>query len=169
MFWYIFVEGAKDEAFFNRICGQEFIKLIPYAKKKKEYVDNYIKSIKNMPDSNYILIADTDTKEKSLAQGEILDTFKQCDIDHLSMVICEIESWLVAGLDSKTCQKNKIRYERNTEGITKETFNNYFPEEEPYGKIIELLAYFKSMEAITRNQSFKEFYEKYRYESFLAL
>ena len=49
---FIWVEGDDDERFFNRILSPKFqekydtVKIIKYAKLKKEKVDNFIKSIK---------------------------------------------------------------------------------------------------------------------------
>ena len=51
---FIWVEGDDDERFFNRILSPKFqekydtVKIIQYAKMKKEKVDNFIRSIKAM-------------------------------------------------------------------------------------------------------------------------
>ena len=60
---FIWVEGDDDERFFNRILSPKFqkkygnVRVIKYAKMKKEKVDNFIRSIKAMR-ADYIYLTD---------------------------------------------------------------------------------------------------------------
>ena len=44
------------------------------------------------------------------------------DKDKIIVVIKEIESWYLAGLDNKACKQLKIKNFANTDNITKEKF-----------------------------------------------
>ena len=44
--FFVFVEGPDDERFITSVLGNDKIKVIKYAREKKEYINRYIKSIK---------------------------------------------------------------------------------------------------------------------------
>jgi len=100
---YIFVEGNDDERFFNKVLVPKFkekydyVKLIKYARWKKESVNNYIKSIKAMG-ADYIFVADINNSPCITAKKErIQSIYKKIDNDKIIVVIKEIESWYLAG------------------------------------------------------------------------
>lgn len=47
--FFVFVEGPDDERFITSVLGNDKIKVIKYAREKKEYINRYIKSIKSIP------------------------------------------------------------------------------------------------------------------------
>lgn len=59
---FVFVEGPDDERFITSVLGNDKIKVIKYAREKKEYINRYIKSIKSIPNYDYIVICDIDLK-----------------------------------------------------------------------------------------------------------
>jgi len=63
---YIFVEGLDEERFFKRVEPElkekyQQIKIVKYARRKKGFVNNFIKSAESIGD--YICIADIDLKK----------------------------------------------------------------------------------------------------------
>ena len=80
-YFLIFVEGSDDERFVNSVLEKENVKIIKYAKEKKEYINNYIKSIKSMPNCDYIVICDIDSKSLIQKKNEIL---LQLSLIHIS-------------------------------------------------------------------------------------
>jgi hypothetical protein len=62
---YIFVEGDRDEDFFERIVKPRLVDrynkiiIIKYAQKRIDYINSYIRSILSM-NADYIFIADID-------------------------------------------------------------------------------------------------------------
>jgi len=165
---FILVEGNDDEKFFNKILVPKFqkrystIKIIKYATMKKEKVDNYIKGIKAMG-ADYIYLTDindspcvTAKKEKTQKKHQNIDKNK------IIVVIKEIESWYLAGLDNKACKQLKIKNFANTDNVTKEKFNALIPEK--FSKIdfmSEILKNFSIEIAKQKNKSFRYFIEKY--------
>lgn len=152
----IFVEGTDDERFINRFYGKSNIKVIKYAREKKERINNYIESIKSMPDCDYVFISDIDLKSLSGKKEEIMLRFPACEIDKIVISIAEIESWYLAGLDEESAKSIKVKYIYCTEKITKEQFNSLIPSK--YDRInfmIEILKKYNMKEALCRNSSLK--------------
>ena len=131
---YIFVEGNDDERFFDRILTKELkkrytaIKIIKYAHMKKEKVDDYIKSIKGMRAdgmrADYIYVTDiNDSPCITAKKDKVLGRYRNIDGDRILVVVKEIESWYLAGLDDGVCKQLKIDSFSNTGNITKEQFD----------------------------------------------
>lgn len=152
----IFVEGIDDERFINHFYGKNNIKVIKYAREKKERINNYIKSIKSMPNCDYVFICDIDLKSLNGKKEEILSQFPACEIDKIVVSIVEIESWYLAGLDEEAAKSIKVKYIYYTEKVTKEQFNSLIPSK--YDRInfmIEILKKYNMKEALCRNSSLK--------------
>ncbi len=130
---------------------------------KKEKMRDYIKTINSIR-ADYIFFTDinnspciTDKKEN------IQRKFKFIDINKIVVVIKEIESWYLAGLDNDACNQLKIKCIENTDSITKERFNNLIPRKftSRIDFMLEVLKLFSIDEATRKNTSFKYFIEKY--------
>lgn len=155
---FVFVEGPDDERFVNTILGKDNIKVIKYAREKKEHINNYIKSIKSMPNCDYIVICDIDLKSLSQKKDEILSQFPDCEIDKIIVSIAEIESWYIAGLDEITSKSMKIKYIYYTDLITKEKFDQMIPSKmDRINFMIEILKKFNLEESLLRNKSLRYF------------
>lgn len=129
---YVFVEGAIDELFIEKLFIKELklskdnYTIIKYASQEKKKIVNYIKSIKSIPIYDYVFIADQDgqlnKKEQKLKELPCLDEEK------LFISIYEIESWIIAGISKNLIKKYKIKpIELDTSYITKEIFNSITP------------------------------------------
>ncbi|MDI6767778.1 MAG: hypothetical protein QME52_13235, partial [Bacteroidota bacterium] len=118
---FIWVEGADDVRFFERIIEPKlqqkynFVKTSPYANLKKEKVGNFLNSIKAMG-SDYIFLTDINGSFCVPAKKqEIQNKFRDVDEDKIIVVIKEIESWYLAGLDKKVERKFKLRTFKDTD------------------------------------------------------
>jgi hypothetical protein len=166
---YIWVEGDDDVRFFERIIKPKFVEkynsveVRPYAGRKKEYIDNFIKSIKAM-NNDYIYVRDiNDSPCVSDKKQKIQGKLKNIDKHRIIVVIQEIESWYLAGLDGESSGKLGIRLFNVTDTITKEQFNDMFSKKfaSRIDFMIEILKCFSIEKAREKNRSFRYFIEKY--------
>ena len=166
---YIFVEGDDDERFFKAIISPLFqsrytsVEIFKYAQWKKDKVDAFLKSIVTLQ-FDYIFAGDLDFSPHIMDKKHILKhKFTALDNERMIIVITEIESWYLAGLDFETTERFKIHYFENTDKITKEEFNllyhNRFRSRIDF--MTEVLKNYSIEAAKHKNESFKYFYHKY--------
>lgn len=158
-YFFVFVEGPDDERFINALFDEDKITVIKYAREKKEHINRFIKSIKSMPNCDYIVICDVDLKSLVKKKNEILVQFPACEVEKIIVSIAEIESWYIAGVDESTSKTIKIKYIYYTDSITKEKFDQMIPAKmDRINFMIEILKKFNVSEAIPRNKSLKYFF-----------
>jgi len=166
---FIWVEGNDDERFFNKIFIPKFkekydtVNIIKYAKLKKERIDNFIKSIKAMG-ADYIYLMDINNSTCVTSKKEEIEKkHPNIDKEKIIVVVKEIESWYLAGLDNMVCNQLKIKNFANTDNITKEKFNALIPRKftSRIDFMSETLKNFSIEIAKHKNNSFKYFVEKY--------
>jgi hypothetical protein len=167
---FLFVEGNDDERFFSRIVNPLFedryasIEIISYASMKSEKVCRFVRSIIDMG-HDFILFADIDEEQTVKVKKSLLkERFCTLTDDRIVIIIKEIESWYLAGLDEPTQKLLGIRYYHTTNHITKEIFNRMIPRN--YSSRIafmaEILGHYSVIEAQSRNRSFSYFLTHYR-------
>ena len=169
---YIFVEGDDDERFFQEILIPRLqeknndIKIIKYAQKSKkfEYLEKFIRSVQSIGD--YIYVTDINNSRCVTAKKqEIQNKLRNIDINKILVVIKEIESWYLAGLDNKSLKTLGIKKKipNNTETITKEQFYSLIPKKfsSRIDFMREVLKNFSIEIAKQKNKSFRFFIEKY--------
>jgi len=161
---YIWVEGNDDERFFKRIIEPmlqkkyDNIYIIAYSQMKKEKRKSFLKSIKSMG-ADYIFVTDIDKSPCVTARKEEFEEFKYIiDKGKIVVVVKEIESWYLAGLDTK---KIKIPHFELTDDITKEEFNKLISGNSRIDSMLKILNNFSIEMAKQRNKSFKYFIDKY--------
>jgi hypothetical protein len=169
---YIFVEGDRDEDFFERIAKPRLVDrynkiiIIKYAQKRIEYINSYIRSILSM-NADYIFIADIDNSPcKTAKKEELRRKIPNLEQNKIIIVVKEIESWYLAGLDEKACKKLRIRCFDNTDSITKQNFKHIYsnsihsrrPEIDFYLNIIEN---YSIDIAKRKNRTFRYFCDKF--------
>lgn len=166
---YIFVEGSDDTRFVNNIIKPviedefNYIKVVEYAQATNEYIINFIESIHGMR-ADYILLGDLDYHDCFLNKVDIIsDRFEIIEKDKIYIVIKEIESWYLAGIDSETSRLLNINHFDDTEEIDKERFLSLKPDQ--YDSVIdykqELLKHYSIEIAQSQNDSFKYFKERF--------
>jgi len=171
---YIFVEGEDDRRFFEKIIAPKlqkkynFVETIRYATLKKEKIVNFLKSIKVMG-AEYIFVADINDSPCVTAKKEnIRSELTNIDEERIIVVIKEIESWYLAGLDNIASRKLGIRTCNVTDDITKELFNSLIPKryDSRIYFMLEILKNFSIEIAKQKNKSFRYFIEKYNCKIF---
>lgn len=166
---YVFVEGNDDVRFFEKIIKPSFqtklddVNIFRYAEVKKEKNVNFIKSINSMS-GEYILLTDINSSVCiSVKKHQIKNKISNLKFDSITVVIKEIESWILAGLDNQSSNKLKVQNFRNTDTINKEQFNNLMKNkyDSRINFMIDILNHYSIDIAKTKNKSFKYFCEKY--------
>lgn len=166
---FVFVEGNDDERFFNKILLPElkkkydYVKVIKYTTMKRDKIDNFIKSIKAMG-AEYIYLTDINNSPCITAKKEeIQNKYKNIDKERIIIVVQEIESWYLAGLDDRASKQLKVKNFHATNDVTKEKFDALVPQRftSRIDFMSEILKNFSIEIAKYKNKSFKYFVEKY--------
>jgi hypothetical protein len=163
---FIFVEGSDDQRFFSRIIvplleGEyASVELITYACMKSVKVCRFVRSVTAM-DHDFILCGDIDQERNVKAKKAVLKSrFCVLSDDRIVVIIQEIESWYLAGLDDTSQRALSLRSYRSTNHITKEIFNRMIPRS--YTSRIALMAdildLFSFEVALEKNRSFRYFF-----------
>lgn len=172
---YVWVEGPDDIRFFNKIIKPNFekkydsVKVISYAEMKKFKFYNYLKSIRAM-NASYIYVTDINNAPCITAKRqEVLKKHNIIIDDRIAIVVKEIESWYLAGLDTEGSKNLGMkRALNNTNDITKEEFDKMRPRKFDSREdfMIEILKqkYFSIKTASKKNRSLKYFIKKYNCE-----
>ena len=117
--------------------------------------------------ANYIFIADIDNSPcKTAKKEELRRKIPNLEQNKVIIVVKEIESWYLAGLDEKACKKLRIECFDNTDSITKENFKHIYsnsihsrrPEIDFYLNIIEN---YDIDTAKRKNRTFEHFCSKF--------
>lgn len=154
---HVFIEGADDERFFTKIYGKCFgdFKPIQYTGWTPTKINNFIRSISCMPDSDYLFFGDADGKTVEEKKALLTQRYSFLDDNKVFIVQYEIESWYYAGASAGICQKLKLKqYVHNTDSLTKEDFNAKLPKKTDRKFIMSQLLDLYEMElAVSRNRS----------------
>lgn len=167
----ILIEGDDDKRFFQKLIIAQFKgkykspHLIKYSEKSKDYIKKLINSYKQT-NSEIILIGDINSEP--CITGKKNKIQRNCDnvVDenNIIVVVKEIESWYLAGLNDTACKKLKVVCFPNTDNLTKADFKSLIPKSfDRIDFMIEILKYFSIETAKQKNKSFKYFIKKYEY------
>lgn len=165
---FILVEGLNDKRFFDKIIKPNLkkkydsVKVIQYANLKKEKLKGFLKSIAAMK-ADYLYVRDiNNTPCVTEKKQKIQNKFRNIDKARIIVVIKEIESWYLAGLNDKNSKKCRIHFLKNTEEISKEQFKELIPKKfnSEIDFRLEILKFFSIETAKQKNKSFKYFVNK---------
>ncbi|MFQ5456652.1 MAG: hypothetical protein ACE5EA_10725 [Nitrospirota bacterium] len=166
---YIFIEGDDDEIFFEKIIKYRLeerynsVKLWKHAQKTKKQIKNFLRSIKAMK-ADYIYVADINhTLCITGKKQKIQNRYNNLNKDRIIVVIKEIESWYLAGLDDKASKQLGVSACDTTDLITKEQFYKLIPAkfDSRIDFMLEILKHFSINTAKEKNRSFRYFLEKH--------
>jgi len=166
---FILVEGEDDVRFFGRIIKPLFVsryesvEIIPYACTRREKVNNFLKSIRQM-NNDYIFVADIDCERSVRDKKQLLYFhFNTIAGNSIVIVIKEIESWYYAGLSGTAAEHLGVEELRSTDALFKEDFNRRIPEkyDSRIDFMFEILKSFSLDVAAEKNRSFRFFVERY--------
>lgn len=122
----------------------------------------YLKSIKGIQGADFVVLGDVNNAECVVQRRDGLSKEFKIPPDKVVVVVKEIESWYLAGLDASACKALKIKRIGRTDHLTKETFNKVISD----GRLsrldfmVECMNKFNPSVAATNNQSFRYFAAK---------
>lgn len=167
---WVLVEGSDDKKFINNVITNIFenkysyIKPYEYRQKPTKTVKAFINSIDKMDFADYFFLRDINDSPCVSASLETINTryAGRIDITNIIIVVKEIESWYLAGLDDKACEELEIRPFQSTDNITKEGFDDLrsgkFDSRIDF--MAEILKRFSVETAKQKNKSFDFFMKK---------
>lgn len=167
----ILLEGNDDQRFIDNIIRPHILKIKPsmiltiqYAEDTKINVDKIIQQL-DAKNHKYILLGDYDSSDKciTLKKEELINKFNHLNNDVIFIVKDEIESWFLSGMNTDLDIFNEFNVPDDTEGITKEMFNEMMNNSHFDSRIDLMKEISKSYDfdlAAQRNNSFKYFIEK---------
>ena len=166
---YILVEGVDDERFFSQIVkpllegSYDTVKIFSYAQKTKKKVKDFLRSIRKQG-AQFLIVADID-ENRCVTQKKkgIVRQFGRIPNQNMVVVIKEIESWYLAGIDADNARKLNIRIPGSTDQISKDDFDRLIPRtfDSRIDFMIELLKCYSLRVAKHKNESFKYFHAKH--------
>lgn len=166
---FIFVEGSDDVRFFETLVKHrlehvfESVRLITFACTKSVKVDRFIRGINAMHHS-YIIVTDIDLENSVHAKKTvIMSRFSEADYENIMVIIQEIESWYLAGIDDHGAKALGIHAPARTDHVTKELFLRMIPRYYPskIAFMVEVLKHFSLSTAVEKNKSFRFFVDHY--------
>lgn len=152
----IFIEGEHDDIFFchpkikNKI--EQRSGCAPTIRQYAEEKEKGSLRLKSLKDSGRHCILVVDQAQES----DMRRIFKNIPNVYI-IVIKEIESWFLAGLTAKMCERYKLPIVNNTESIRKEDFDENIKNSEKLYILRKLMEEFNIDQAKQRNNSFKKF------------
>ena len=166
---YVFVEGNDDELFFETVIRprvrprfDHVYPVIQYSQKTTRSIDGFLRSIQSMRqqsiDVDYLFLCDINDAPCVTAKKEqVMQTYKLLESEKVIVVIHEVESWYLAGLDENGCKRLGIRNLDDTSAVSKEQFNQMIPQRVPARAIFlqQILEYFSLEVAKQKNTSFR--------------
>jgi len=165
----LFVEGDDDEAFLQAAVRPalereyDAVILWKYAEQKTDKVREFLRTVQAMK-ADYLFLGDVNSHPCVTAKKQALSSrLPELDEDKAVVVVMEIESWYMAGVEDKACERLGIRPMRNTDTLTKEGFNSLMPKrfESRVDFMVELLKFFSIKAAKGKNRSFRHFIERH--------
>jgi hypothetical protein len=166
---FILVEGNDDQRFFSRVIRPLFlheyasVELISYASMKSAKVCRYIKGLMAMR-YDFIVVADIDQESTvHLKKKVLMARFCNLHPDRVMVIVKEIESWYLAGLDDHASAAIGARKLEHTDFLTKEHFNRWIPRQynSRIAFMVECLHHFSIPVAMEKNKSFHYFIHHY--------
>ena len=161
---HVLVEGRDDREFFNAvirpICAQQYdhVQIWEYAGEMIERRIKYINSICAM-NADYLFVADINSSPcVTEKKTRVANSHKEMiEAERIVVVVKEIESWYLAGVDNQICQELGIASLAQTDHVTKEIFREMIPRRFK-GSAVDfmtvILKGFSTKLAQSRNRSF---------------
>ena len=161
---HVLVEGRDDREFFDAvikpICDQQYdyVQIWEYAGETVERRIKYIKSIRAM-NADYLFVADINSSPcVTEKKNRVVNAHREMiEAERIIVVVKEIESWYLAGVDDQICQELGIASLTHTDDVTKEMFREMMPKrfkDSAVDLMAVILKGFKTDLAQNKNRSF---------------
>ena len=165
---WLLVEGNDDERFANAVLAPEFrrayddVRIWRYSQAPIRKRANLLRSIRAMG-ADYILLCDIDelpcvtSKKESMKSG-----LPALSDDRIAVVVKEIESWYLAGLDERNFQALGIANANRPDEVVKEKFDVLVGGKANHtDMMVEILKRYDISQARRRSPSFGYFARKH--------
>jgi hypothetical protein len=165
----VFVEGDDDERFFDAVLRERIapkyqsVRVWRYARERLKRVEDLLRSAQAMG-AEYLYFADIDDAPCVAAKKErIQGKLPRLDAARIAVVVAEIESWYLAGLDQARSKRLGVRPCRNTDAVTKEEFDCMIPSRFRTRTefMVEVMKLFSTETAKQKNRSLRHFLERH--------
>jgi len=166
---FLLIEGDDDQRFFETVIKPRFEKkyssvaIWKYAQQKRKKVGAFLRSIKSMG-ADYVYSSDINRSPCVMhKKQEIQGRLKTIDSDKIVVLIQEIESWYLAGLDTAASKRLGIPTYKTTNDLTKEDFDDLIPSgfDSRIDFMVEILKCFSTETAGQKNRSFDYLLKKH--------
>ena len=171
--FYIFVEGSDDKRFFENLIVPKLyekygnkckILVIPYQQRKNADIKNNIVRYAKSNNMNYVFLADLDSVNYSSFKEKIKhcqDIYPDLDYEKIFIVVEEIESWYLSGIDDAKDIYSEFEIPDCTDDISKEDFEEMIRKSTKFNSKLEFMEQicrdFDFDKAVERNTSLKYF------------
>jgi len=165
---YLLVEGPDDTRFVDGVLRPRLeeqygsVRTWEYAEEPNKRFRRMLQSLRAM-DADYLFLHDINGSPCVINRRESLcSRFPPLDMDAIVVVVAEIESWYLAGLDDERCRELRVPRHNVTDRVTKEQFNDIAPKrfESRVAFMREMLARYSLETAVNKNQSLRYFVEQ---------
>jgi hypothetical protein len=163
----LLVEGDDDERFFKRVIipildnTRYEIRIWKYKQEKKEKIDGFLLTASKI--GIYLLFHDIDAEPCLVSKrNKVIKNFSNADLKKVVIVISEIESWYLSGVNLEICKKMGIcKFLPETNSCSKEQFIQLIPRNMSKVEFMSnMLDSFDIELGKKRNKSLKYFFEK---------
>ncbi|HZD43737.1 MAG TPA: hypothetical protein VE134_06720, partial [Methanomicrobiales archaeon] len=167
---FILLEGNDDERFVSRVIvplleRQNYtVRIWKYAREKRKRTIQLLKSIQ-ASGMEYVFLRDIDEAISiRVKKDEMVHCFEVLKEGDIVVVIMEIESWYLAGANTRLLRKIGVERgeEFTTDSVTKEQFNRLIPQH--MSRIVfmqDLLRHYNIESAMQKNRSFRYFIQRF--------
>lgn len=166
---FLFVEGNDDERFFAKVIvpllepWYRSVHIVKFACMKRSSVCRLVTGVRRMKD-DCLVFADIDNEPGVKAKKHILtERFCVLESREIIVIIREIESWYLAGLDEAAERDLSLPHHSSTDDLSKEYFNSRIPRHfvSRIAFMLEILSRFSAPVACRKNKSFHYFVTRF--------
>lgn len=168
----IWVEGGSDARFFDLVIKPFFkqaykrVEVRTYANLKRVKFEKMLQGLRSI-NVDCLVVADMDREKCVTAKKEVIGArIRNIEPERIRVVIEEIESWYLAGLDENAAHSLNLPLFQKTDAITKEQFVAMMPRsfDSRIDFMMEILKVFSPAVAVEKNTSFNYFFAKHNFD-----
>ena len=164
---WLLVEGNDDERFVESVIAPEFrrsyddVRIWQYSQVTVRKRVDFLRNIHRM-NADYILFCDIDEHPCVTSKKETMKVnWSSLSDDRIAVVVKEIESWYLAGMDERDFEELRIANVNRPDEVVKESFNSLIRGKVRIDIIREILKRYNLSEARRRSPSFGYFAGKH--------